>query len=369
MKKTLLATALAVGFVGAAQAQTSVTLYGVLDGGIGYTRFKQGGPGGLTATQTGFSSGNQAGSRWGLRGSEELGDGLKAIFQLESGFDLFTGQSVIPAPGRLFGREAWLGLTSDAWGAVKFGRQMNFASQYVAGVALPQDDAFAVGNSGATFTSTGSVRVDNAITYETPVFSGFQFGIGYSFEVNGNQAFKFKGAGTPDDRGLSTALRYSNGPLTLAASYDQLLTNALTAGDIKSWALAGSYDFDVVKLHLGFGQDKNGVFTSRFDPFGGGLFANFYDNNYKTNNYGLGVTVPLTGSEFKLAWQSARVSGFYKNDPIAKFDKASQHLYTAVYTYDLSKRTNVYVFANYGTGHAFDDVKVTQAVVGLRHQF
>src|SRR5690625_8021310 len=101
MKKTLLAAALMVGFAGVAQAETSVTLYGVVDGGIGYQRVKADG---AKATRTGLLGGVQRGNRWGLRGSEDLGDGLRMIFQLESGFDINTGHS--QQSGRLFGREA-----------------------------------------------------------------------------------------------------------------------------------------------------------------------------------------------------------------------------------------------------------------------
>src|SRR5699024_12755364 len=94
MKKTLLAAALMVGFAGVAQAETSVTLYGVVDGGIGYQRVKGTDANGdsAKATRTGLLSGVQRGNRWGLRGSEDLRDGLRFIFQLESGFDIADGR-------------------------------------------------------------------------------------------------------------------------------------------------------------------------------------------------------------------------------------------------------------------------------------
>src|SRR5690625_2859121 len=188
MKKTLLAAALAVGFAGVAQAETSVTLYGVVDTGVGYTRFKH--DDGFKATRTGLYDGVQAGNRWGLRGSEDLGNGLRAIFQLESGFTLSDGESA--QGGKLFGREASLGLQSDAWGTLKFGRQTNFASQWLGGVASPFGDAFKEGHIGASFTSMATVRSDNMITYATPNFSGFRFGVGYSFNTNGAQEWDVK---------------------------------------------------------------------------------------------------------------------------------------------------------------------------------
>jgi len=92
--------------------------------------------------------------------------------------------------------------------------------------------------------------------------------------------------------------------------------------------------------------------------------------DYKTNNFALGLAVPVGKAQAVLFnWQSARLaSGQYK-DMVSIFGKRSQNLYTLVYTYDLSPRTNLYAFGTYGTGYAFNNVSVTQAVVGLRHRF
>ncbi|NLJ62864.1 MAG: porin, partial [Alcaligenaceae bacterium] len=151
MKKTLLAAALMAGFAGIAQAETSVTLYGILDGGIGFQQLK-----GSTAAETspffvdekekkvaapwyadrtsfknkrtGLIGGIQSGNRWGLKGSEDLGNGLRAVFVLESGFNIANGDQL--QGGRLFGRQATLGLAGDSWGQLDFGRQTNIASKY-----------------------------------------------------------------------------------------------------------------------------------------------------------------------------------------------------------------------------------------------
>jgi len=412
MKKTLLAAAIAVGFAGAAGAQTSVTLYGVVDGGFGYTQFKdknlpmtsarasalatriEGRPMLVTmlsdkVTRTGGYGGNQQGPRWGLRGSEDLGGGLRALFQLENGFDLFTGTH--GQGGRMFGRQAWLALQGDSWGTIKYGRGLNFASQYVAGVAGVYDDAFGEGHIGATFTSTGTVRYDNLVSYETPSFAGFQFGLGYSFQNDGPQPWDIRGVDDTDQTAFTTALRYTNGPLAVAASYDVLSKRDNVTGDkaAKSWVLGASYDFDVVRLHVGFGQDKDGVISGRGPGMPTGfeatdaitgetdVYSPYFSQSghtglgYKTNNYAVGVAIPAgAGSEVSLNWQSARLgSGDYKDLVTLTGGKRSQNLYTVVYTYDLSKRTNLYAFGTYGTGYAFNDVNVTQAVVGLRHRF
>src|SRR5699024_8585999 len=151
MKKTLLAAALAVGFAGVAQAETSVTLYGIIDTGIAYDRIKVDGE---KMTKTGLYDGTnlgQAGSRWGLRGTEDLGNGLRAVFQLESGFNVTNGKSM--QGGRLFGRQATLGLHSDSWGQIDIGRQTNIASKYLIGMVDPFAGGFGAANAGQTFTS------------------------------------------------------------------------------------------------------------------------------------------------------------------------------------------------------------------------
>jgi len=324
----------------------------------------------------------QQGNRWGLRGSEDLGGGLKALFHLESGWSLVTGQSQ-QANGtttRIFGREASLGLSSDAWGTLKFGRQLNFASRYAGGVLAPQGDAFKESHIGATFTSTSTVRADNMIGYETPVFSGFQFGLGYSFNVAGGQPYDVDGTANTDLSMLTLGLRYSNGPLAVAVAYDRLDApdSQPTWKDIQSWLVAGSYDFDVVRLHLGFGQDRNGTFAGRNPAIGGAYTQSQFEfftgvtpnNKYRTNNYTIGLGVPLDTGEFSVSWHSARLgSGGYKDDVKANNGETSQNLYSAKYTYPFSKRTNLYAVGTYGNGYAFNDVKVTQLIVGLRHRF
>jgi len=374
MKKTLLATALAVGFASAASAQTSVTLYGRVDTGIGYEQYKLSGAG-TKAKRTGGFGGHQNGNRWGLRGSEDLGSGLKAIFTLESGFDPFTGQH--GQNDRLFGRSAWLGLQNDAWGAVKFGRDYNFGAKYMPTVVSPHGDIYGVSSVHNTFTSgAGTVRADNLISYETPVFSGFQFGIGYSFHYNDGQPYD---TGTDRDQTLlTTGLKYSSGPLIIAASYDQLSKRDINPAekDVRSWVLGASYDFDVVSLYLGLGQDRNGGITPHASAgsnaaTGGLVRIGQYAPDAKVNNYSLGFGIPIEGAgKFMVNWQSSRLgSGAVKDGILATGGKKSQNIYTLAYRYDLSKRTNLYVTGAYGTGYAFHNMKVQEVVAGLSHAF
>ncbi len=119
-----------------------------------------------------LAAGNIQGSRWGLKGTEDLGGGLKAIFQLENGFDPNNGR--LGQGGRLFGRQAYVGLTHDAYGTVTLGRQYDPLVDMVQ--PLTADNFF-----GSTFATPGDIdnndnssRTSNAIKYVSPVFSGFQ---------------------------------------------------------------------------------------------------------------------------------------------------------------------------------------------------
>ncbi len=374
MKKTLLAAALIVGFAGVAQAETSVTLYGILDGGIGYQQVKnmpdvtyRGQTNVTKATKFGLIDGVQSGNRWGMKGTEDLGNGLRAVFQLESGFGLRDGNQ--GQGGRLFGRQATLGLASDAWGQLDVGRQTNVASKYFPGIADPFGASFGQANGGTSFTAANTVRFDNMIMYQTPNFSGFQFGLGYSFNTSGAQTYNVADSNT-NQTAITTGLRYANGPIGLVATYDRVHTKDGFSGGketFQAWSLGGSYDFEVVKLHLGFGQTKDGVFAGQGMPLDGvvSLGGNTYIDGLKFNSYIAGVSAPLGNGKIMASWQMA--------DPTSEptgFDLEKQQVYSIGYTYNLSKRTNVYAIGSYAKNAAMiDGVKSTLVGVGMRHQF
>ena len=232
MKKTLLAAALLAGFAGVAQAETSVTLYGIIDTGIGYNKISGAKDGNAAKIENGsrfgMINGVQNGSRWGLRGSEDLGDGLRAVFTLESGFDSGNGKS--GQSSRLFGRQATIGLASDSWGQLDFGRQTNIASKYFGSID-PFGAGFGQANIGTAFSAANKQRYDNMVMYQTPSFSGFQFGIGYSFNADDTKDAQTGFRTADNTRAITTGLRYVNGPLNVAFSYDQLnRSNALKSG-------------------------------------------------------------------------------------------------------------------------------------------
>src|SRR5699024_9921466 len=197
-----------------------------------------------------------------------LGDGLRFIFQLESGFDIADGRSA--QGNRLFGREAHFGLAGDNWGQLTFGRQTTITSLYMPSIGSPFGASFMQANYGATFSAANTTRYDNMIQYQTPSFAGFQAGLGYSFNTDGKQNATYKVGGNEykaNEKAWTAALRYANGPIALGLSYDQKKADRNRPGadraTVREWMLAGSYDFEVVKLHLGGGQVRNGIFTAQ----------------------------------------------------------------------------------------------------------
>ncbi|PND29822.1 porin [Achromobacter pulmonis] len=375
MKKTLLAAALLAGFAGVAQAETSVTLYGIIDTGIGYNKIK-GSVNGVSYNHSRISevNGVKNGSRWGLRGSEDLGDGLSAVFNLESGFNSSNGNSA--QGGRLFGRQATVGLASDNWGRLEFGRQTNLSSKYFGSID-PFGAGFGQANIGVGFSAANTYRLDNLVLYQTPSFGGFRFGVGYSFNADSNNTDQSGFATADNTRAITVGGQYVNGPLNVALSFDQLngANNSSVDNDAKprQYAIGAAYDFEVLKLSLGYarttdgwfgGQDAEGSseFVSAADRFGTNRFA----DGFKANSYLLGVSVPFgSASNIFGSWQRVDPS----NTRLTGGD-STMNVFSLGYTYDLSKRTNVYVYGSYGKNYAFhDDLKSTAAAVGLQHRF
>lgn len=378
MKKTLLAAALMAGFAGIAHAETSVTLYGIVDGGIGYQQFKNDAG---KSKKTGLINGVQSGNRWGLKGSEDLGDGLRAVFQLESGFNLGTGgsaQGSDAVKNRLFGRQATLGLAGDSWGQLDFGRQTNITSKYLPGVADPFKAGFDQANIGGAFSAANTVRYDNLITYQTPNFAGFQFGVGYSFNTDGPQAYKRDNGLDSNEKAITTGIRYANGPIAAALTYDQYKTgeeldqfgNVVGGDTVKSWNIGGSYDFEVVKPFIAFGQTRDGLFADQsYSGVGAGQTLLNNGKGLKINSYLVGLTAPVGAGEVMASWTMADL----RSAPNAlgnNVDKKKQNTYSVGYTHPLSKRTNVYAIGSYAKNVYFDpNAKSTLFGVGLRHQF
>lgn len=217
MKRIALSTlSLALlGVAGVAHAQSSVTLYGVIDESIQYVNNAT--PQGGSVVQ--MFGGNIQGNRFGLKGTEDLGGGLKAIFQLENGFDINTGK--LGQGGLMFGRQAYVGLTGDSWGTLTAGRQYDPLVDMIQ--PLTGDNYF-----GSTFATPGDVdnndnsfRVNNSVKYVSPVWSGFQF--------EGMYAFGGVAGATGSGQSYSGAATYATGPFSVAAGYFRTKNASSTA--------------------------------------------------------------------------------------------------------------------------------------------
>jgi predicted porin len=354
MKKSLLALAVLGSFAGAAFAQSSVTVYGVMDAGI--SRTDNG-----TTTATGLDSGIQSTSRLGFRGTEDLGSGLSAIFNLESGFSIDRGAVSNVTDGiterttaPLFGRQAWVGL-NGGFGAVKLGRQETPLWK-----ALDNIDPFGTGLAGDAGDIFGdglyNSRSDNTINYSTGNLNlaGFSGELAYSFgETAGDSTA---------NRQIGVGFGYANGPINVRFAYHKrnatLAAEAPLAAvnsDAKTAFLGATYDFGIAKAHVAFADNKLEEFLT------GGTF--------KTRNYLLGVSAPVGSAGTVLA-------SVIRND-VRNVAASDSTLWAIGYTHALSKRTNLYTSygrikndANADLGGAdADGLDPTRLNVGIRHRF
>lgn len=347
MKKSLIALAV-LASSGAAMAQSSVTLYGVVDTSIGYVKGQE--------SVSGMLNSGNATSRLGFRGVEDLGNGLKAEFVVEGELQPDDGT----AGGLNFKRQSTVGL-SGSFGQVRLGRALTASYN-----AVSRYDLFGTVGLGSTLAWAGSQtgyqnRSDNMISYISPKFSGFGVGVDYGFgEKKENRTGRNMGIGAT----------YDNGPLSLGLGYDRQnnVTNTTAFGvgiadtDLKSWQLGGSYNFGVAKLLAFYKNTKyNEVATGD-------------DATLKT--YNLGVSVPVgAAGEVKATYNNYKISD--------NGGKANQ--FSLGYVHNMSKRTALYGTYAYlknkdggvfGLNGAFGGVngannsgKMHGLQVGVRHAF
>ncbi|MGN6581044.1 MAG: porin [Bordetella sp.] len=377
MKKTLLAAALFAGFAGfagAAQAETQVTLYGILDTGIQFANVKTTGSKGVSYSSVGTANGIQSGPRWGMKGTEDLGGGTQATFQLESGFQVTNGKS--NQGSRLFGRRAFLGLQNASWGMVRAGRGPTISTDMQqSGASDPFGYSFGPLNLGNVATSINTYRTDNEIGYMSPVFAGFQVGGSYSFNVNDNGYSAGNPMGSSTTPGFDLTTTYTNGPLFAGLTYAQ--TEIHGSGSIRQLVADASYDFQVVRVYGAYIRGWNGLVggasVGTIDGSSISAFTapngNQYYNGMKQNAFMLGVSAPVgTATTLFATFQhqtlgGSQTSGYTSNG-------SAQNVYGIGAQYNLSKRTNVYAGLGYvnGAGNV-DGQKETIGVVGMRHQF
>ena len=391
MKKTLLVAAMMASFTGAAVAQNSVTLYGRLAPAMVYTSVKVTDQAktalGITKVGNTYNQFSNAdgyapgGSLWGLKGVEDLGNGLKASFKFEDAWSTNDGGELA--------RIATLEVSGATWGSIGFGKNYTVGSEILSGISS-LGTAYGFGSAQTAF-GVFSNNASNQIKYLSPTISGFRFGLSYSFNggtVSGINpttgaliAQTSASYGTSNkNRYLQTGLRYANGPLVVGALYTQW-NPANNAFDKKSknWTLGGTYDLKVVKLHAGYGQNIDGV-ISGISATGA---ASLGLTNTKTNQYGtvgsgtivadgrtsqwhVGLSAPV-GAAGKVAFNVSQLK------PGGKFNIAALDTQTNLglaYTYSMSKRTSLYASYSYaknlGTVKGLD---VNQVGAGIVHLF
>jgi predicted porin len=377
MKKSLLALAVTGAFAAPAFAQNSVTLYGIIDAGLTYVNNAGG------HAKWAMQSGILQGSRWGLKGSEDLGGGTKAIFQLENGFNVFNGN--LGQGNREFGRQAYVGLTNERFGTVTLGRQ------YDPVVDNAQATTFN-GQWGAYFSHPGDIdntdngfRVNNAVKYVSPRFAGVQGELFYAF---GGVAGQFGAQST-----IGAGLNYSGGPLYIGAGYFLAKNPGLASSTVATDGNIGSggiWNFVGTPSNM---QSISGGATYTFGP--ATLGANISDVRFNDaltpgsttrfdsfeawGNYSL---TPATTLGAGYTFTTGKVDAVTTASGDRLKPKYGQ--FNLVADYRLSKRTDVYAMGVWNhsmkagvtadiyaglTGAASTTSNQVVARVGIRHKF
>lgn len=395
MKKLIIILVLLAWHLTSARAEDNLTVYGIIDVGLQYA----------TVTQTkeslrqssqflGIASGVQSGSRFGLRGAHELGNGFETVFTLENGFDASNGAA--QQGGRLFGRQSTVGIKNSNIGQLDFGRQINLASNYFLQID-PFIEGFGQANIGASFGSANTVRYSNMLMFQAKATEALTLGMGYSFATemtsiyagNGaciesacaatNQASQFQ---TNNNlRALTLGAKYSSGPLLLAIAYDQLMgpdniPNGPPKPNPTAWLAGGAYDFNIVKISFAYGQTRNGIWNGQ--PAGAGSTPNspisdstlgsgaLFLPGAAANSVMLGMTIPVGEASILASVQRLQPVGELVPNSLT----AAQMVYSAAYLYNFSRRTNLYTYASYGNNYAVVQTAQSTVVgVGIRHQF
>lgn len=295
MKKLVITLAVLGASAGAAQAQSSVTIYGALDS------YVESGNNGQTA-MTRVQSGGATPSRIGFKGAEDLGSGLKAIFSLETGINLDDGSTA--QGGLLFGRQAYVGLSGN-FGSITAGRQ--YTPFFMTNLLYTMGGGMGWGNAANYFLEPPAARANNSVQYASPSMGGVVVKAMYGLGEN-----PAPGQGKVGDT-IGGSAQYDSGKLSANLSF---LNRTTTTANSDKWSALGvSYDFTAVKT--GF------VYQVRRDD------ANLVRNDY----FDLSATIPVTGGSLLLD------IGSIKNKVIGDADARTASIR---YDYFLSKRTTVY---------------------------
>jgi len=305
MKKSLLALAVLGAFAGAASAQSSVNVYGVVDLGISHRDM-----GAATGSMISMEQGIQSGSRLGFKGTEDLGGGLSANFVLESGIKADSGGFAQGNTG--FARQTWVGL-NGGFGTVRLGRQYTPIFE-----ALDSIDPFGTGltdnGSGAAGLMTNTAygfdnRMSNTIAYWIPSMNGFSGQVSYGFGENPVSESR--------SRQYGLSFGYANGPVNVVLAHHNM-NNATNTNTMKNTLLGGTYNFGPAIGHLAYGVNKDDIAGA---------------TGVDTRDIMAGVTVPFGANSLFASYIRK------DNKRVANSDV---NQIAVGYTYALSKRTNFY---------------------------
>ena len=401
MKKTLAAVAVLGAFAGSAFA-ADVTLYGRIDGGFQYNdnQIEVDGKEVIDDSSFKMGSGQSTGSRFGIKGTEELSEGLKVGFVLEHGFNFDDGS--FGDDDRMFNREASLQLISDTYGTLALGRMGTIKSD-TGSFALFADRTNPFGTGWSNFPGVGGsffagqdARMDNMITYKSPTFAGTTVYAQYSMGGNGDDEMTHRA-----NRYAALGVDFVSGNLELVGVVDW---TDEAVGDQPAWVgadvvdykdrkdqytinLGGSYDFGVVKTYVSAQYFKNandvaGI-AGVMDDATVGDFGNWaptknddfswgdYMDELKGYGIALGANVPAFGGNFVMSVGYVDAEEDNLNWDVTAYNA------TLGYLYPLSKRTNLYAVGGYNNREAKGDLeqhyKVEQdqyqVIFGMVHKF
>jgi len=336
MKKNLIALAI-LAASGVASAQSSVTVYGIAD--VWFGSAKSAG-----VRQTAIGSGGVDQSRFGFKGTEDLGGGLKANFVLEQGFNIDDGSQA--TPGKMFSRHSYVGLSGN-FGEIRLGRTMtpfdDINPLTVPGFNSGLAPTVNVWKSTDLGNGLGSYNPNpaNTVYYASPSFSGVSGAASYSLGENKNTPTPGVGAG----RTASFNIKYEGGPVYAGLAYQTEKANG-AATTVKFTRLNGSYDLGVVKLLAGYGRVADQTVSGN-----------------KTTEWEIGADVPVTSA--------LTLSGGYAQSKDNYAFNAKRTGLGLAASYSLSKRTSIY--GGVQAAKAKDDnganLKSDLYAVGIRHTF
>lgn len=385
MKKTLAAVAVLGAFAGSAIA-ADVTLYGIVDMGLNYSHVDADGYTNSKGVRVDdmdkfeMKSGQQSGSRWGLKGTEDLGNGLTVGFILEDGFAADTGVDT----DQMFDRESSL-FIEGGFGKLAFGRMGSINNGVSSWGLIGRTSAFGTSfgdytvQAGNIFSCAG--KWDNMIAYQTPSFAGFKVYAQYSMGQSTDGGKAVEGAvenESSSDRYYAIGATYDNGPFGAYLAVDsrnyKSIGDNYGVDDSLTVTLGGSYDFEVAKVYLGAQYFDEVAISS----VGGilGKVSNFEKTGSKIEGYSVALSAdaPILGGKgmfgvgYLDAEQADSVTG-------GDFD-FTRWVVSAGYDYPLSKRTNVYGIMSYmddeydAAGNGADvNPSAYTFFVGMRHKF